>query len=372
VTTALHSINKLCRAHPVKLVHKKNRSAMLNTHSPHRVRTGLNRYAAQFAMQLGLIFGAAIVYFGVRSATEGSVALANDHGHDVARLESVLGLDVEAQLQSLVLNSNTLSTMFNWIYIWGHWPAIAATLIWLHRRDNDLFLRLRNALFISGAIGVVIFVLYPVTPPRLLDIGIVDTVTEQSNSYRVLQPPSLINKYAAVPSLHVGWNFLVGLALYQAATSRRLRLLGILSPIAMIAAVVLTGNHYVMDAAAGLLVASAGWIAAGKVQSLRPLIASWTPRPTMVIPPAVPSLASLPGDPTNHCLAVPAASPHNPSEISATATKIAPRSIICNPGDAPSTATYCGRIAAKNTIDLGFATPTMNPSTTRDRLGRNP
>jgi membrane-associated phospholipid phosphatase len=278
------------------MVSERNRSAMLNTQSPHTVRTGLNRYAADFAIQLGLIFGAAIVYFGVRSATEGSVALANDHGHDVTRLESVLGIDVELQLQSLVLDSTTLSTLFNWVYIWGHWPAIAATLIWLHRRDNELFLRLRNALFISGAIGVVIFVLYPVTPPRLLDIGIVDTVTEQSNSYRVLQPPSLINKYAAVPSLHVGWNFLVGLALYRAAASRRVRLLGILSPIAMIAAVVLTGNHYVIDAAAGLLVASVGWIAAGKVQSLRRPIATWTPRPT----------------------------------------------IICNPGDAQSAATYCG------------------------------
>ena len=88
--------------------------------------------------------------------------------------------------------------------------AVTLLVLYLHRRP--IYLRLRNAMFISGAAGLVVFATYPVAPPRLLDGGpFVDTVTTWSNSYRVLQPPSLVNKYAAVPSLHVGWNLLVGI-----------------------------------------------------------------------------------------------------------------------------------------------------------------
>lgn len=71
----------------------------------------------------------------------------------------------------------------------------------------------RNAFFISGTIGIIIFVLYPVAPPRLADVGVVDTVTMYSSSYRVLQPPAFVNQYAAVPSLHFGWDLLMGIAL---------------------------------------------------------------------------------------------------------------------------------------------------------------
>lgn len=34
---------------------------------------------------------------------------------------------------------------------------------------------------------MVVFVSYPVAPPRLADLGLVDTVTEQSHAYRLLQ-----------------------------------------------------------------------------------------------------------------------------------------------------------------------------------------
>ena len=74
-------------------------------------------------------------------------------------------------------------------------------------------------MFISGLIGFAFFAAFPVAPPRLADRGIVDTVTEYSESYRALQPPALTNKYAAFPSLHAGWN-LVGIVLFQATTHR--------------------------------------------------------------------------------------------------------------------------------------------------------
>ncbi|MGE0309384.1 MAG: phosphatase PAP2 family protein, partial [Acidimicrobiia bacterium] len=122
---------------------------------------------------------------------------------------------------------------------------------------------LRNAMFISGAIGLVIFATYPVAPPRLLPpgSGFIDTVTQWSTSYRVLQPPSLVNKYAAMPSLHAGWNLLVGIALWHAFTSKRVRTFAVASPLLMAFAVVATANHYVIDAIAGAALSLVGLVA---------------------------------------------------------------------------------------------------------------
>ena len=212
-----------------------------------------------FARQLGLIVAGVLLYFGARGLTEGNVGDAMKNGLDVLAFEERTGMAIERGAQSLVLDHQWLVTVANWIYIWGHWPAIALVLVWLHRTNPLHFLRLRNAMFISGAIGLVIFVLYPVAPPRLLDRGFLDTVSEFSKSYRVLQPPSLVNKYAALPSLHVGWNLLLGVSLVQASHRTTLRIIGVVSPILMAFAVVVTANHYVIDAVIGATLALVGW-----------------------------------------------------------------------------------------------------------------
>lgn len=227
---------------------------------PERADTGPSsgRRGLDFGRQVALVAGAALLYFLVRGQTQGNETSAVDHGFDLIVLERLVGLDVEADLQALVLSQHWAVTLVNWIYIWGHWPVIAVTLIWLYRTRRLDYLLLRNALFLSGAIGLAIFVSYPVAPPRLLPAGYVDTVTELSTSYRLLQPPSLVNKYAALPSLHVGWNLLIGIAVFRTRASRLATVFGIVSPLAMAAAVVLTGNHYLVDALLGSIVALAG------------------------------------------------------------------------------------------------------------------
>ncbi len=209
--------------------------------------------------QMVLIGLAALLYFAVRGLTEADPAIAIQHGNNLLNIEDRLGINTETALQQHIIDRRWIVTAINWIYIWGHWPAIAGTLIWLQRTRRAEFLRLRNALFISGGIGLVIFALYPVAPPRLLGNGdLIDTVSQYSTSYRILQPPSLVNKYAALPSLHVGWNVLIGVFIWRHATRRPLRYLGAISPVLMIAAVVLTANHYIIDAAAGAAIALSG------------------------------------------------------------------------------------------------------------------
>ena len=213
-------------------------------------------------IQIVLLIGAALLYFGVRGLTETDVGQAIAHGNDLLRFEGTFGLDIEAALQRSVVDNRVLVTIVNWIYIWGHWPVIIGTLVWLQQKRRPEYLKLRNALFVSGAIGLVIFALYPVAPPRLLGGDLVDTVSEYSTSYRVLQPPSLVNKYAALPSLHVGWNLLVGVFVWRNSRTPVIRMFGAVSPALMITAVVLTANHYIVDAVAGASLALFGlWIA---------------------------------------------------------------------------------------------------------------
>jgi hypothetical protein len=210
------------------------------------------------AVQVGLVVAAVVAYFTARGLTESDPTRALKHAQAVVDFEQRHHLHDELALQKLVIGHGNVIDVLNWIYIWGHWPVIVAVLIWLLRTHPVPYQVLRNAIFISGAIGIVVFALYPVAPPRLAGIGLVDTVTAQSHAYRVLQPPAFVNQYAAIPSLHVGWDLLVGIFVFRYARRRIARMVGVLTPIAMTASVVLTANHFVIDALLGGLVALVG------------------------------------------------------------------------------------------------------------------
>ena len=209
-------------------------------------------------MQLALLVGAGCLYFLVRRLTEGAPQVAQENAQRLLDLERSMGLDVEMGAQAAIISSRWMVTMANWVYIWFHWPVIIAAIVWLYVRHRADYRFFRNALFASGAIGLVIFAIFPVMPPRLLAGDFVDTITNLSTSYRVLQPPNLVNKFAAVPSFHVGWNFLVCVALARVLRHQLAWVVAVLSVTAMTAAVVLTANHYILDAVAGIAVSSLG------------------------------------------------------------------------------------------------------------------
>jgi membrane-associated phospholipid phosphatase len=82
-------------------------------------------------------------------------------------------------------------------------------------------------------------------------------VTEYSRAYRVLQPPALVNQYAALPSFHFGWNLLIGLGIVRCAARAWLKAVGVVAPALMGLATVLTANHYLLDLVLGALMALA-------------------------------------------------------------------------------------------------------------------
>lgn len=216
-----------------------------------------------------LVLAGVLVYFGVRGVTVTDAQEALRHALDVVALERSLGVYVEPSLQALVLGSDWLVDVMNWVYIWGHWPVIAVVLLWLFFAHPAGYRRTRNAMLISGGVGLVIFASFPVAPPRLAGLGLIDTVTEHSSAYRVLQPPAFVNQYAAIPSLHVGWDLLMGLAVYTYARHLAVRIAGLALPVLMVSAVLLTANHYVIDAAVGAALVLASMAAARRIERRR-------------------------------------------------------------------------------------------------------
>ncbi len=213
-----------------------------------------------FVREVGLVAAAYFAYHLVRSATKGEVASAIEHARLLESAERALGLFVEPALQAAVVSERWLVDIANWTYVWGHWPVIGGVAIWLYYSRPASYRLLRNAFLISGATGLVLFMTFPAAPPRLAGLGLVDTVVEHSNFYYLLQPPQLTNQYAAFPSLHFGWNLLIGIALIREAPRIPVRAFGAALPLAMLAAVVLTANHYLIDAVAGGAVALIGLI----------------------------------------------------------------------------------------------------------------
>jgi hypothetical protein len=222
--------------------------------------------------EVGIVSLAIFLYFFVRGLMDSKAPLADANARWLIDVERWLGIFHEPAIQEWTLSQDWLVRVVNAIYIYGHWPVLISTLVWLLWKRRDQFPIYRSALLISGAIGLVFFVLFPMAPPRFLpDQGFVDTVTLHTNAYRVLQPPSFTNQYAAMPSLHVGWNLLMGIAIFSTTSNRFWRAFAVAMPLAMYLATILTANHYIMDGIVGSLVALTGLAIAFRISAPSPV-----------------------------------------------------------------------------------------------------
>ena len=209
------------------------------------------RTKGTLAREVTLIATAALLYTLVRGLTSDRIAVAFDNAEQIIAFERTLGMFVEPELQGAILGNDVLVRAVNLLYI-GYWPMILVTLGWLLVKRPAQFPRFRNAILASGGLSLVIFALYPLAPPRFLpQYGFVDTVDQSASTYRTLTDPSLVNDYAAMPSLHLGWVLLLGIALVTLTRHRITRIAGVALPLLMFASIVLTANHYIVDGLVG-------------------------------------------------------------------------------------------------------------------------
>jgi hypothetical protein len=196
-----------------------------------------------------LVFAAA-VYFALRKLIEGDVETATRNADRLLRFEAVLGIDVEHTVQHFVLKHPLLSDVCNDIYVGLHWPFLIFTFVILFFRDQRAFRRLKDALIASGAVGLVIFATFPVSPPRFMP-GFVGTVSQSERQHFLPYPASWSNRVASLPSFHVGWTLTAAIVLATTLRSPVLKFIALLPGPLVAIAVIATGNHYVIDVVVG-------------------------------------------------------------------------------------------------------------------------
>ena len=214
-------------------------------------------------MEVATLAGLYGIYEVVRGQGHATLAAARDHTDWIVALEQHSHVYGERALQRAVHWLPGVPTVLGIAYIALHFLGTAAFLVWLHRRHPARFPLVRNTLVGATAVALVIYLLYPVAPPRLANLGFVDTVTDSAKvnlSSDFLG--SLYNPFAAVPSLHFGYALLVGASVGLLARGRVARAFGWSYPAVMMVVIVATGNHFFFDAAAGAVALAVGYVVA--------------------------------------------------------------------------------------------------------------
>lgn len=229
--------------------------------------------AGRALREIALVATGLLVYFLVRGNVTDRAAAAARNAIAVIDAERALGIFWEPRIQTWILDSELQIKFWNWVYFWAHAPAILIVGLWLLWRHWPVYRLIRNAFLVSAVIGLVCYSIYPVAPPRLMPgFGFVDTMAVYSQtSYQTQELAPFVNPYAAMPSLHFGWAFLLGVAVFTVWRDIRGLLLGVLLPLSMGLAIVFTANHYILDAVAGFAVCLVGLIVAVWWDRGRPL-----------------------------------------------------------------------------------------------------
>jgi hypothetical protein len=223
--------------------------------------------------QIGLFLLAYLVYSAARWLMVGDLASAQDHAAWIVDLEQDLGVATEASVQE-ALTGTWILWLLNHAYIAAQLVVVPGALIFLYRRSRPVYHRLRNTILATWLISVPVYAAFPVAPPRLAEMGLVDTISEQTGfAMDSNLTTAFYNELAAVPSLHVGFAVAVGIAIAAAVRNPLVKTLALLWGPAIGLAVVATGNHFVFDIAAGLVASALGYgvgTAAARATERRP------------------------------------------------------------------------------------------------------
>jgi membrane-associated phospholipid phosphatase len=185
-------------------------------------------------------------------------AFAN--AHSVVSLERVTGLAWESSLQKVFLGVPDVVEAMNVFYFVGHFLLTGIFFVWLYHRSRDGFRLFRDAFLVATAFAIVIHWQFPTAPPRLAGVGLQDTLLTLSG-IDIGSPRStaLSNPVAAVPSLHAAYALGVGIGLILYGRRILTQVVGLLYPPAVVLTIVVTGNHFFVDAIAGVAVLAAGF-----------------------------------------------------------------------------------------------------------------
>jgi membrane-associated phospholipid phosphatase len=232
--------------------------------------------------QILLFCGAYWLYRLVRGFTDGRATEAFDNARDVIGLEQHLGLFVEPAMQAWTEGQRWLIDFASWTYVNSHFVVTTVTLAFIYLRRNPSFYFIRNMFMVAMGIALVLYAAYPTAPPRFMpEWGFSDSVAEFTGiTASGSSADALYNPFAAVPSMHVAFALMLGVPMAAMARRRVAKVLWYAYPLLVTWVVVVTGNHWWFDAAAGAAVAAVSAVAAVGFARTRPAAWSWVPATT--------------------------------------------------------------------------------------------
>lgn len=202
------------------------------------------------------------IYTRIRASQDNREDAAVRNGFDILHVQSYLGMDFEKSWNLWLARHENLEWMISWWYEQAHIPATFLTLIACYWLRPNLYRPARNALVLTNVIGLTVFLVYPVAPPRLLpNSGFVDSVKEAGLGHT--NGPVEANQFGAMPSLHLAWATWTAIVLICMSRYQWQRILAICYPLTVTLAVIITANHYVLDVFAGVAVTFITVFAAG-------------------------------------------------------------------------------------------------------------
>ena len=218
-------------------------------------------------------------YEGVRrlaastDAIRGGIVRPNTRAYRNAtwlvRLEKFLQIYHEQSIQQFFLGATWFIRVMNIYYGTLHFFVTAGLLVWVFRYRHAAYRRMRNLLGLTTALALFGYWLFPLAPPRLYPCDcFVDTLDTVGGlwSYHSPVAKAVANNYAAMPSLHFGWALWCGIAIYTLMRGRASRVAAVAYPTLTLTAIVVTANHYFLDAVGGaiILFAAIGLLSLGQ------------------------------------------------------------------------------------------------------------
>jgi membrane-associated phospholipid phosphatase len=214
--------------------------------------------------QLALFGGAYYLYRIVRGIVDGQAGLAFENARAVVDAERSLHLFFEPGLQSWAHDHvNWVLWVANWMYVNSHFVVTTTFLIWLYLARNHAYYFVRNMFLIAMGLALVGYVAFPTAPPRFLpEWGFADTVASFVGESAENSANVLYNPFAAMPSMHVAFALMIAVPAIMLVRHRALKVAWGVYPAIVTFVVVVTANHFWLDAAVGAIVAAVSAVAA--------------------------------------------------------------------------------------------------------------
>jgi hypothetical protein len=227
--------------------------------------------------QLLLFAGAYYVYRIVRGIVDGQAVQAFENGRALVDLERAMGLFFEPALQAWAEGEEWILWVANTMYVNSHFIVTTSFLIWLYLARNEAYYFVRNMFMVAMGLALVGYVAFPTAPPRFLtEWGFTDSVAQFVGNEAETTASVLYNPYAAVPSMHVAFALMIAVPAISLVQHRTVKVLWAFYPLLVTFVVIVTANHYWLDAALGAMVAVvSAWAARSAFARARPEAWAW-------------------------------------------------------------------------------------------------